>query len=161
MLRQIFIGSVMLCVFGCQRHPQNTADQDKPINPTLSMNNESQIKLVVCGYLIEKEIKPLSGDLLFVAVDTNELQKIAQKFPTYQLKTGSEAEFTERHIFQDRSTKQRGVVIEIKSINISNQNASAYAGYFTGAGVTFTFDLKKDNAWRILKVSKPIIANPM
>lgn len=161
MRKQLIICVVMLCIIGCQPYPDNATGQGSIKSQSMSKFDENQIKLVVCEYMIEKEIKPSAGNLLFVAIDSDELQKLAQKFPACRVKKESEAEITEHREVQDKSTKQGGVIIEVKSISVSNQNANVYAGYFAGAAITFTFKLEKQTDWRIIAVTGKAIADPM
>ena len=161
MRRKFFVGFALLCIVGCQQHPQNGLGQAEIKSRASSMSDESQIKVVVCEYLIEKEIKPSSGDLLFVAVGDNELQELARKFPAYRLKLENEAEINERREVHDKRTKQAGVIMEVKSIAISDHKASVLAGYFAGAGITYAFKLEKKGDWLVSEVSGRAIGDPM
>ena len=95
-----------------------------------------------------------------MAASSNELHWLQLKFPHYQIKNEADAEITQDRKVRDRSTKQLGVILEVKSISIHNHSAIAYAGYFSGAGVIFKFNLDMQENWGVVSVSGNSISDP-
>jgi hypothetical protein len=148
--------SVALVFLGCSQQSKTTTNQN------IALNDKSQIKVAAYGYLIEKEFNR-STNTLFVSADKDELGVISAKFPNHRIKPATQAEITTDnriHRVQDKISKEEGVVLEVKQIEIKGQKAEAFAGYFSGAGITFNFAFKRDNGWHIETVSPPMISDP-
>ncbi len=125
----------------------------------LTLTEESQIRLIICEYLLQEVIKPSSNTVLFISAKKDEYAVMKSKFPNLRVTLAEQAEITADRKMLDTISREPGVILEVKWVNINDQKAVAHGGYFAGAGVTFDFDMRKDKDWRIEKVSGPTIAD--
>ena len=125
----------------------------------LTLTEESQIRLIICEYLLQEVIKPSSNTVLFISAKKDEYAVMKSKFPNLRVTLAEQAEITADRKMLDTISREPGVILEVKWVKINDQKAVAHGGYFAGAGVTFDFDMRKDKDWRIEKVSGPTIAD--
>jgi len=131
-----------------------------PVNTqVVSLNEEGQIKIAIYGYLIETELKPSRDTVLFVSASDSEYRAIKSKFPSCIFSLAERAEITKDRKVLDKVSKHPGIILEVKWIKIDGEKAKAHAGYFSGAGITFDFELRRIKMWGIEKVIGPTVAD--
>ena len=81
--------------------------------------------------------------IFFLSLEPNEGLHIPNLDKRFKIKSGSECLLEFGKGVKDKRTSEPGVVLEVKAIEIKGMNANVYGGYFAGAGVLYTFRLKR------------------
>ena len=157
MLRHLsFLFIVLFCGVVCEKQAVASNDTNGAV-PAMQFNDTNQIRVAVYAYLIKQVIKPPVDSLLFIAADYDELPSLKAKFPGLVIKPAGDAKIVGNEV-RDKATGTKGTILAVQWINTTNANqANVHAGYFSGAGVTYDFQLHKNGGWQIDKVSKPTV----
>jgi hypothetical protein len=153
---------LILLLPGCERsHKQAVTASTNPPLPTKgpALSDKSEIKVIVCEYLLRDQIRATSNTVLFVSLSDDELRGLRARFVGYDIRSSSRAEYVKRGQFRDKLTKESGLIVAVGDVEIHGNQADVIGGYFTGAGITFQFKLLKGKEWGIQQANGPIIAD--
>ena len=124
----------------------------------ISPNETNQIRVAVYTHLIKEIVRPKTNALLFIAANKDELALIKTNFPNIIIEPAENREIV-GHKVRDKVTKKSGIIVAVQWINITKTSeADVHAGYFSGAGVTYDFQMyKEESVWQIRQVSGPSV----
>jgi len=112
--------------------------------------DQSQIKVLVCDYVIRKTLSDHTS-VVFVVLDDTERHALASRLPGFKLLPTPHTEATEDAGSRvDKQSKEIGVELEVSAVEINGRQARALASW--GDFTSRVFELEKTDEWRIRKM---------
>lgn len=159
------IGTVLLAVtlligFGCREQPP-TALTNRTTTPMIPKASDRQlIRQAVLLSLMEglstdRKLQPV----FFVVLEPGEDQSLAVAYKGLKVRNAKDCVVDQVQGVKDKRTGEPGLLLEVKQLTIRGDEADVFAGYFSGAGVLFSFRLqKKEAVWIILEKKQRVIS---
>jgi hypothetical protein len=97
--------------------------------------------------------------VFFLTLEPGEEENLATAYKGVKARSSSGCVIDQNQGVKDRKTGEPGLLLEVKQLTIKSNKADVFAGYFSGAGVLYTFLLeKKDGVWTILDKQRRVIS---
>jgi hypothetical protein len=121
---------------------------------------ESQIRQAVFLSLM-KDLAQGSGSnqLFFLVLEPNEEDTLKTSYTGFRVRSARECTVDQQQGPKAKDTGEIGLLLEIKQIEIKGETADVFAGYFSGAGVLYSFRLeKRAGAWMVVKKRQKVVS---
>src|SRR2546421_10540552 len=146
-------GFSLLCIItssGCQRKGPSPRSAIKPYeNTSAKLSDRELIRRSFFLGVIQELSNNAKGPLFFLVLEPGEEKYIREFYNGFEARpasycvikprTGGQGEEGE---VKEKGTGRRGVLVEIKEIEINGTTAEVYGGYFSGASVMYSFRLR-------------------
>ena len=138
------------CLVGCvpSWHATNAVNKS---NAASRWTDESDIRIVVCEYLIEHENKLPPSYLIFAGLDREELKVLRRNLQGREVLQASAAVETPGVGIVDKLSKKRGALVMVNLRHIAGDQAEARGVIATGASSLYAVELLRTDKWQVRK----------
>jgi hypothetical protein len=150
----IAICLVAACVAGCLTPEPNGSTPERNQQHQTSLSDTSQVKVVVCEFLITNTLKNTTGLPLFVKLDRTERECLRRLLPSREIKAASGAYFAPGLGVCEKMSKRPGILVGATIHSVDGPTAIAHGACSRTSPVWFTFKLRKSPLWAIEQVAK-------
>jgi len=154
------LAASLLVAVGCREQPPGAVNARTITSMIPKASDRQLIRQAVFLSLIEELTTDRKRQpVFFLVLEPGEEQSLAAAYKGLRVRNSKDCVVDQVQGVKDKRTGELGLLLEVKQLAIRGDEADVFAGYFSGAGVLFSFRLeKKDAVWTILEKKQRVIS---
>ena len=140
------------------------APEKRSTQQTRNMDEQATDRQLIKRAVFLSLIEELSTNqtvqpLFFLVLEPSEEHSLNTFYKGLKVRSAAECVVDQQQGVKAKTSGESGLLLEVKQIEIKGETAEVFAGYFSGAGVLYTFRLQKnDGAWTITEKKQRVIS---